>query len=58
MSAGYDPDLRRVIQTLLATDDYKLRAQSDTAADLTYIHNDPPHPVIHIEIRQPAPATR
>jgi hypothetical protein len=50
---GTEPNLRRVIQTLMSTDDYSVLSQGSTEARLVYIHNDPPHPVIRIEMRMP-----
>jgi hypothetical protein len=46
-------DLERIIWTLMSTDDYLVRTRSETQADLIYVHNDPPHPIIHIEMRLP-----
>ena len=46
-------DLERAVWLLMTTDDYAVRTQNSTQADLIYVHNDPPHPVTHIEIRQP-----
>lgn len=45
-----NPNIVRVVQTLMATDDYEVVSQDDTWAELIYVHNDPPHPVIRIQV--------
>ena len=50
-------DLERAVWLPMTTDDYSITAQDSTQADLIYVHNDPPHPVTHIEIRPPDDTT-
>lgn len=43
-------ELERVIWTLMCTDDYTVLAQTENAAILIYIHDDPPQRQITITI--------
>ncbi len=42
--------LERAIGTLMATDDYTITGNGDDWAELIYVHNDPPHPVLRIQL--------
>jgi hypothetical protein len=46
-------DLERAIWLLMSTDDYKIIEQTADSATLVYVHNDPPHPHIVIQVKQP-----
>jgi hypothetical protein len=46
-------DLERAIWLLMSTDDYKIIEQTADSATLIYVHNDPPHPHIVIQVKQP-----
>ena len=50
---GQMNDLERAVWSLMRTDDYTVTGQGEDWAELHYVHNSPPHPVIRIEVRQP-----